>query len=118
VWFLMRRTETGSFQSSGRTVDYRYSRKSDTLWLRERGRQIHHSADTSIGIVDYDEAGEIVGVEIFHASEALPEIDEHFDSAEALEGPAPTVDLTEELQRAVKAAVPSYVQEARDHVKI
>lgn len=114
MWFLTKKIETGSFQSSGRTVDYRYSRKSDTLWLRERGRKIHHSADTPIGIADYDESGEVVGIEIFEASKALPEIDKDLDVAEDLR---PATDLAEDLHQRARS-VPSYVSEVRDHVKI
>lgn len=113
MWFSVRKTVTGSFQSSGRTVDYRYSRKSDTLWMRERGRQIDHSADTPIGIVDYDSAGDVVGIEIFKASKALPEIDKDRDVAEELR---PVSELAEDLRPS--RTVPSYVSEIREHVKI
>lgn len=113
MWFLTRKTETGSFQSSGRTVDFRYSRKSDTLWMRERGREIHHSADARFGIIDFDEGGEVVGVEIFKASETLPEINEELDIQE---GPRPFSEFTEDLLPSRKVA--SYVNEVREHVKM
>jgi uncharacterized protein YuzE len=113
VWFLTRRIETGSFLSSGQTIDFRYSRKTDTLWLTVGKKTPARSVDTPIGIVDLDESDRLLGVEILNASKVLDNVDQALDEL-AAEYP-PNTNLADDLLR---RAVSGAVSEARDHVKI
>lgn len=51
----------------------RYDREGDTLSMLLEDRQIHHAEEHGQIIVNYDEKGEIVEIEILNASRLLGE---------------------------------------------
>lgn len=106
MWSLRRKTETGSFRFSGRSVEYRYSRDTDVLRLRISDRPIARTAELDLGLVDLDSEGNIVSIEVFAASKAVPEIAREFE------------DVKPSLEEDLNRAVTSYVSEARDQVPI
>lgn len=123
MWSLRKKTERGSFRSSGRKVEYRYSREADTLRLRWSDDAIAYSEDTDMGIVDFNDRDEPVGIEILAATDALPEL-ERRAAASAASVPPKTVrkdmvdDLLKETMKSLARDVSSYANEARSRAGI
>jgi uncharacterized protein DUF2283 len=103
---LKRKTETGSFPSSGNggEVRYSYNRKDDVLRLRISDKPIVQTVETEFGLVDVDAENSIVQIVIYAATKVLEEAEQK----------ATRPNLEEDLRRSVS----EYVGEARGQVPI
>jgi uncharacterized protein YuzE len=113
MWWLTRKIVTGSFLSSGQTIDYRYNPKSDTLWLLIGDEPVAYTRETMFGLIDFDADDNLVAIEVFAASGVLGDLaafEAKLQEPETGEGQDISQDL---MNRAT-----GYVSEARDHVKI